>query len=458
MRQKIKILLADDDPVLRRLLPSQISSDDFEFSTAESAKTVLSKLKEDDFDIVLLDVNLPDISGIEILPAIRQTENAPEVIMLTADKSLQTGIEAMRRGAIDYITKPANPEEVETFIRKAVEKRRLVLENQRFRVVVRQQTQNLVVEPVHQSPLMKQIFSQAEKVAKIDTTLLITGESGTGKDVLARWVHSHSARADSPLISVNCGALPENLFESEFFGYERGSFTGATTQKIGLIEAADGSTLFLDEIGEMPLTMQVKLLHFLENGNFRRVGATRDRQSDVRVIAATNKNLPDEVREKRFRTDLYYRLNVIAFYMPPLRERLEDLSALMDFFLEKLRVQFNRPRLELSETAKRQIKNHAWQGNIRELRNTLERTAALSPNDFIEEIYGLENQNFTPASQTVLPDSPPVTIAELEKRHILQILKDVGGHREKAAVILGITSRTLYRKLNEYDIETDKMS
>jgi two-component system, NtrC family, response regulator AtoC len=458
MRQKIKILLADDDPVLRRLLPSQISSDDFEFSTAESAKTVLSKLKEEDFDIVLLDVNLPDISGIEILPAIRQTENAPEVIMLTADKSLQTGIEAMRRGAIDYITKPANPEEVETFIRKAVEKRRLVLENQRFRVVVRQQTQNLVVEPVHQSPLMKQIFSQAEKVAKIDTTLLITGESGTGKDVLARWVHSHSARADSPLISVNCGALPENLFESEFFGYERGSFTGATTQKIGLIEAADGSTLFLDEIGEMPLTMQVKLLHFLENGNFRRVGATRDRQSDVRVIAATNKNLPDEVREKRFRTDLYYRLNVIAFYMPPLRERLEDLSALMDFFLEKLRVQFNRPRLELSETAKRQIKNHAWQGNIRELRNTLERTAALSPNDFIEEIYGLENQNFTPASQTVLPDSPPVTIAELEKRHILQILKDVGGHREKAAVILGITSRTLYRKLNEYDIETDKMS
>ena len=458
MRQKIKILLADDDPVLRRLLPSQISSDDFEFSAAESAKTVLSKLKEEDFDIVLLDVNLPDISGIEILPTIRQMENAPEVIMLTADKSLQTGIEAMRRGAIDYITKPANPEEVETFIRKAFEKRRLVLENQRFRVVVRQQNKNLVVEPVHRSPLMKQIFAQAETVAKLDTTLLITGESGTGKDVLARWVHSHSARADSPLISVNCGALPENLFESEFFGHEKGSFTGATTQKIGLIEAADGSTLFLDEIGEMPLTMQVKLLHFLENGNFRRVGATRDRQSDVRVIAATNKNLPDEVREKRFRTDLYYRLNVIAFYMPPLRERLEDLSALIDFFLEKLRVQFNRPRLELSENAERQIKNHQWQGNIRELRNTLERTAALSPNDFIEEIYGLENQNFAPASPNALPDLPPVTIAELEKRHILQILKDVGGHREKAAVILGITSRTLYRKLNEYDIETDKMS
>ncbi len=447
-------MLADDDPVLRRLLPSQISSDDFEFSTAESAKTVLSKLKETDFDIVLLDVNLPDISGIEILPTIRQTENAPEVIMLTADKSLQTGIEAMRRGAIDYITKPANPEEVETFIRKAFEKRRLVLENQRFRVVVRQQNKNLVVAPVHQSPLMKQIFAQSVTVAKLDTTVLITGESGTGKDVLARWIHSHSSRAELPLISVNCGALPENLFESEFFGHERGSFTGATAQKIGLIEAADGSTLFLDEIGEMPLTMQVKLLHFLENGNFRRVGATRDRQSDVRVIAATNKNLPDEVREKRFRTDLYYRLNVIAFYMPPLRDRLEDLTALIDFFLEKLRIQFNRPHLELSENAVRQIKNHAWQGNIRELKNTLERTAALSPNDFIEEIYGLENQNFMQSSQTVPEKSPPVTIAELEKRHILQILNDVGGHREKAAVILGITSRTLYRKLNEYEIES----
>jgi two-component system response regulator AtoC len=277
MKQKIKILLADDDPVLRRLLPSQITADDLEFSTTDSAKSVLGKLKDEDFDVVLLDVNLPDISGIEILPAIRQTENPPEVIMLTADKSLQTGIEAMRRGAIDYITKPANADEVETFIRKAVEKRQLVQENERFRVAVRRQNKSLVIEPVHQSAAMKQIFAQAETVAKLDTTVLITGESGTGKDILARWIHSFSPRADLPLVSVNCGALPENLFESEFFGHEKGSFTGAMTQKVGLIEAAHGSTLFLDEIGEMPLPMQVKLLHFLENGNFRRVGATRDR-------------------------------------------------------------------------------------------------------------------------------------------------------------------------------------
>lgn len=454
MKQKIKILLADDDPVLRRLLPSQVTADDFDFSVAENAKSVLGKLKEEDFDVVLLDVNLPDISGIEILPTIRQTENAPEVIMLTADKSLQTGIEAMRRGAIDYVTKPANADEVETFIRKAVEKRRLVQENERFRAAVRQQNKNLVIEPVHQSAVMKQIFAQAETVAKLDTTVLITGESGTGKDVLARWIHSFSSRTDLPLVSVNCGALPENLFESEFFGHEKGSFTGATAQKVGLIEAADGSTLFLDEIGEMPLPMQVKLLHFLENGNYRRVGATRDRQSDVRVVAATNKNLPDEVREGRFRTDLFYRLNVITFHLPPLRERLEDIPALIKFFLEKLRVSFKRPNLELSENAERQIKKHAWQGNIRELRNMLERSAVLSPTDLIDEIYGLESHNFAPESRFASPESSPVTLAELEKNHILKVLGETDGHREKAAVILGITSRTLYRKLNEYDVTT----
>ncbi len=451
MKQKIKILLADDDPVLRRLLPSQMTADDLEFSTTDNAKSVLRRLKEEDFDVVLLDVDLPDISGIEILPAIRQTENAPEVIMLTADKSLQTGLEAMRRGAIDYITKPANPDEVETFIRKAVEKRLLVRENERFRVVVRQQNKNLVIEPVHKSAAMKQLFGQAETVAGLDTTVLITGESGTGKDVLARWIHSFSPRADLPLVSVNCGALPENLFESEFFGHEKGSFTGATSQKIGLIEAADGSTLFLDEIGEMPSTMQVKLLHFLENGNFRRVGATRDRQSDVRIIAATNKNLSDQVRTGGFRTDLFYRLNVITFQLPPLRERTADIPALTDFFLEKLRTRFKRPRLELSENAKKQIKNYSWQGNIRELRNTLERSAVLSPTDLIDEIYGLEGPDFAPEAMLSTPQSAPLSLAELEKTHILKVLRDNGGHREKTAVILGITSRTLYRKLNDYE-------
>ncbi len=454
MKQKIKVLLADDDPVLRRFLPSQISAQDLEFVTVESAKATLEKIREEEFDVVLLDVNLPDASGLEILRVIRGIENAPEVLMLTADKSLATGIQAMRRGAYDYITKPANAEQVEAFIRKAVEKRLLVLQNERLRGAMRRQNETSVVPPTHQSPAMRRIFKQSEMVAKLDTTLLITGESGTGKDVLARWIHAHSARSDLPLVAVNCGALPENLFESEFFGHEKGSFTGASAQKIGLIESADGSTLFLDEIGEMPLTMQVKLLHFLENGNYRRVGATRDRQSDVRVIAATNKNLAEEVGKNNFRMDLFYRLNVVSFHLPPLRERREDVPELIGFFMEKLRRRFNRPQLKLAENAEKAMRNYDWHGNIRELRNTLERSVALSAEDLIEEIYELPNSDFFRRREPETTQGAIQTLAEIEKRHILKTLSQVGGHREKAAVLLGITSRTLYRKLNEYELES----
>ncbi|MBC7795974.1 MAG: sigma-54-dependent Fis family transcriptional regulator, partial [Pyrinomonadaceae bacterium] len=333
MKRKIKVLLADDDPILCRLLPRQLNSAFFEVTAITSGQQLLDDLQETDCDVILLDVNLPDVSGLEVLQQIRQIEDAPEVIMLTADSSLATGIEAMRLGAYDYITKPAAPEQIEAVIRKAEEKRNLVRQNVRLRAAVRQQDESSISEPIFYNPLMRQVFAQAERVARIDTTILITGESGTGKDVLARWVHQKSERGNSPLIVVNCGALPENLFESEFFGHEKGSFTGATSQRIGLIEAADGSSLFLDEMGEMPLSMQVKLLHFLENGAFRRVGATRDRKSDVRIIAATNRPLELDVKDGRFRTDLFYRLNVVSFHLPPLRERREDIEPLIDFFL-----------------------------------------------------------------------------------------------------------------------------
>lgn len=450
MNESIKIILADDDPVLCKLLPAQIASDTISFSIAGDAKTLLARMRDEDFDVVLLDVNLPDASGIELLPSIRGGENPPEVVMLTADTSLETGIEAMRRGAYDYVTKPANPRQVEALVRKAHEKRRLIRENERFRVAVRRQNEDLTIEPIHQSRLMNVVFGQAETVAKLDTTILITGESGTGKDVLARWIHSRSPRSDLPLISVNCGALPEHLFESEFFGHEKGAFTGATTAKTGLLEAADGSTLFLDEIGEMPLLMQVKLLHFLENGNFRPVGSTRDKRASVRVIAATNKELAAEVREGRFRTDLFYRLNVVSFNLPPLRDRAEDIPALVDFFVDKLRIRFNRPGLALSEKAMRQVVSYDWPGNIRELRNTLERSAALSPTDLLDEIAGMSGRDAIGEKTRIEAESDPLSLAEVEKRHILAVLERTGGHRERAAVILGITSRTLYRKIAEY--------
>ncbi len=451
MAHTIKILLADDDPVLRRLLPSQINASDIEFVTAEDAKSLLAYFRDDDFDIVLLDVNLPDASGIELLSTIRRGENPPEVIMLTADASLETGIEAMRRGAYDYVTKPANPQQVEALIRKAFEKRRLVKENELFRLAVRRQNEDLTIEPVHQSSLMNMIYSQAETVARLDTTILITGESGTGKDVLARWIHSRSSRADLPLIVVNCGALPEHLFESEFFGHEKGSFTGATVAKTGLVEAADGSTLFLDEIGEMPIQIQVKLLQFLENGTFRAVGATRDKRASVRVIAATNKDLAAEVRAGNFRMDLFYRLNVVSFNLPPLRDRPEDLPALAAHFADKLRLRFNRPKLGFSDRARQQISEHSWPGNIRELRNTLERSAALSRDDIIDEIHLNRDSGLIDKAVVTGRSEAPKSLAEIEREHIQRVLEITNGHREKAAVVLGITARTLYRKIAEYD-------
>ncbi len=453
MKQKTKVLLADDDPILRKLLPHQLTSENFEVSTVADGQEALIALNEEDFDVILLDVNLPQISGLEILSNVRQIEDAPEIVMLTADNSLETGIEAMRRGAFDYITKPADSKLIEAIVRKAAEKHSLVKQNQRLRAVVRSQNHFKPTQPVHQSPQMQKIFSQAAIVAATDTTLLITGESGTGKDVLSRWIHANSPRSDLPLVSVNCGALPENLFESELFGHEKGSFTGATGQKIGLIESADSSTFFLDEIGELPLGMQVKLLHFLENGTFRRVGANRDRKVDVRVIAATNRPLEEEVKEGKFRADLYYRLNVILFHLPPLRERREDLPELVEYFLEKLRHRFNRPQLKLTERAKSLLVEHQWRGNIRELKNTLERAVVLSPNDLIDELSGLSDLSPLEVKGEEMKKSPLLPLSDIERTHILYVLSEVGGKREKAAAILGITSRTLYRKLKELQLE-----
>ncbi|MDH3528641.1 MAG: sigma-54 dependent transcriptional regulator, partial [Acidobacteriota bacterium] len=405
-------------------------------------------LEKREFDVVILDVELPDYSGIDLLKTIRNQKTPPEVIMLTGDISLDTGLTAMRLGAYDYITKPADPDHVGAVVRKAAEKTRLQKQNERLRIAAASSVAS--VEPILRSESTAQIFSEAERVAAMDATVLITGESGTGKDVLATWIHSKSARSDQPLVSVNCGAIPENLVESEFFGFEKGAFTGAGKQKVGLIEAADGSSLFLDEIGEMPLSLQVKLLTFLENGVFRRVGSVRDQSSDARIIAATNKRLEAGIKDGVFRADLFYRLNIIAFEIPPLRERPEDLDALSEAFFERFKAKYGRPELELAPKAKKQLKEHTWPGNVRELKNAIERTVALSADNVIPAIYGI--------GISLLPQNAPGSgrgdelkpLATLEREHIEYVLGKVHGNREKAALILGITSRTLYRKLKEY--------
>jgi DNA-binding NtrC family response regulator len=452
MSRKIRVMVVDDDDVLRKLVSDQIARMGFDASRAASGEEALDALAKSDFDVMLLDIRMPGLSGLDALREIRKLEDAPEVIMLTADTSLGTGIEAMRLGAYDYLTKPATLDEIETVVRKADEKRRLVRQNASLRDAVRQPASEDSAAFVYRSKAMEGLVALAETAARADSTVVLTGESGTGKDVLARFIHARSTRSDSPVIAVNCAALPESLFESEFFGHERGAFTGATATKRGLIEAADGSTLFLDEVGEMPLQTQVKLLQFLEEGRFRRVGSTRDRAADVRVIAATNRNLAEDVATGRFRADLFYRLNVISLHIPPLRQRREDIPALVEHFLAVFRERFNRPALDLSDEACQRLSAYDWPGNVRELRNALERAAALAAGDRIEAEQILPAAaGQTTNGETIAANGTPVTLDELERQHILRVLEDAGGNRERAAAILGISARTLYRKLREYE-------
>jgi DNA-binding NtrC family response regulator len=463
MSRKIRVMVVDDDAVLRRLVSDQVARMGFDSMAAASGEEALDALSKSDFDVVLLDIRMPGLSGLDALREIRKLEDPPEVIMLTADTSLGTGLEAMRLGAYDYLTKPATLDEIEAVIRKADEKRRLVRQNASLKDAVSRPSEEAQGSFVYRSKAMEGLVALAETAARADSTVIITGESGTGKDVLARFIHARSSRADSPVIGVNCAALPETLFESEFFGHERGAFTGATATKRGLIEAADGSTLFLDEVGEMPLQTQVKLLQFLEEGRFRRVGSTRDRASDVRVIAATNRNLADDVTSGRFRADLFYRLNVISLHVPPLRQRREDIPALVEHFLALYRERFNRPALDLSPEARQRLDSYSWPGNVRELRNSLERASALATGDLIEADQLLPasarsgegaNADHASAFNEGSPSSSnaaPITLEQLERQHILRVLEEAGGNRERAAAILGISARTLYRKLREYE-------
>src|SRR5215831_5445340 len=459
MSRKIRILVVDDDNLLRKLVTEQLSRSDFDATPAPSARAALQSLRDRDYDVVLLDIMMPDMSGLDALREIRKLEDPPEVVMLTADTSLSTGIEAMRHGAYDYLTKPATLDEMEAVLRKADEKRRLVRQNASLRSVSRPTGASEEPLPiVDKTSGMAAVIKQAEAAAHTDSTILLTGESGTGKDVLARFIHSKSPRGAMPIITVNCGALPETLFESEFFGHERGAFTGASSLRRGLLEAADGSSLFLDEIGDMPLLMQVKLLHFLEQGRFRRVGSTRDQTADVRIIAATNRHLLTEVERQRFRADLYYRLNVVSLHVPPLRERSEDIPRFITYFLEIYRERFNRPKLDVSAEVRRKLQKYYWPGNVRELRNCLERAAAVSVSDSIDatQIPMLTSSAVSaPASHSEAPaeafSEVTPTLEELEREHILRVLDQSNGNRERAAAILGISSRTLYRKLREYE-------
>jgi two-component system, NtrC family, response regulator AtoC len=454
-----RILIVDDERNIRKVLQAHLHRDGFDVDTAENGAIALEKLKEDTFDLVVTDLRMPEMDGMELLAACRQGWPGLPVILITAHGTVDSAVEAIKAGAYDYVTKPFDRDELRQVIGTALrteERDRGRLHEDasgRFRII-------------GQTPSMFSIYSMIEKVAPSPTTVLIAGESGTGKELVARALHDNSDRAAKPFIQVNCGAIPDQLFESELFGYQKGAFTGAASNKLGRFELADGGTLFLDEIGELPKEMQVKLLRILQDGVFERVGGVSSIKVDVRLIAATNRDLREEVEAGRFRKDLYYRLNVIPMRLPPLRDRADDIPLLVEHFLEKFNRRLDKGVSGVSPDAMAALLRHAWPGNIRELENLMERAVLLSDSDVLclGDLAGLEGADEAPppaeadASTESLGLKAYVRVftARLERVRIQRVLRDEGGNVTRAARKLEISRKSLQTKMKEYGLRDEE--
>ncbi|KYF68890.1 Fis family transcriptional regulator [Sorangium cellulosum] len=458
-----RVLVVDDEPGLRQVLTIAFRRQGYEVVIAPGARAALEAIRQNPqpFPLILTDLVMPDGSGIDVLRAAKARSGATEVMVMTAHSTVESALDAMRHGAYDFVTKPFSPAELTALAAKALEKSSIVAENQRLRA----QLERLDLpsrEPLGTSPAMQRISELIAKIAPTRTTVLITGESGTGKERVARAIHEQSDRAAKPFLVVNCGALPEALMESELFGHEKGSFTGAGARSMGLIREADGGTLLLDEIGELPAALQVKLLRVLQERKVRPVGAAAEIAVDVRVLAATNRNVEAEVREGRFRQDLYYRLNVIRIELPPLRERPEDISRLAERFLRRFAAELGKDVRGLTTDAVRALDAYAFPGNVRELENMMERAVALAGGpsiglgDLPSAVAGL---SASPAP--LLGELPPggcmldEVIGEVERRLILQALERTGGVRKAAAKLLGVTFRSLRYRLAKHALAAE---
>jgi DNA-binding NtrC family response regulator len=448
MAEARSLLIVDDDAAMRQMLESLFREQGYAVAQADSANAALECAREQEFDAVLSDIKMPGKSGVEMVGELRDLRPDTPVVLMTAFGSIDSAVEAMRAGAFDYITKPFEPEAVLLTIERAVERRVLEEENRRLRRAV--DRTSALGDLIGASPAMREIFAMIRKVAHSRSSVLITGESGTGKEVVARTLHYHGARAHKPFIPINCTAIPEGLLESELFGHVRGAFTGAHATKRGLFEKADGGTLFLDEIGDMGAVLQGKLLRVLQDREIRAVGGTQSVRVDVRIVAATNKDLSKEIEEGRFREDLYYRLNVIPIHIPPLRERPEDIPPLVAAFLRK---HAEGERRRMSPEAMQRMSAHPWKGNARELENAIERALALCESEEIgADDLPLELSEPAPGAQAADPrDLRPLaetrmSLRELEDRYIDEVLELTGGNKVKAARILGIDRKTLYRR------------
>ncbi|MEJ2205856.1 MAG: sigma-54 dependent transcriptional regulator [Gemmatimonadota bacterium] len=455
MTGKAKILLVDDEAGILDALRILFRGEGFDVSVADSGPSALKALERERPDLVLSDIRMPGAGGLDVLAKAREVDPALPVILMTAQASLQSAVRAVNEGAYYYLQKPFANDELIAICRRAVEARHLKVENRRLKKEIKRRDRSVAGRPVGVSRAFKECLSLAETVAPTDSTVLISGESGTGKEVVARYIHKLSDRGDEPFLSLNCGALPESLLESELFGHVKGSFTGAVKDKDGLMVAAGCGTFFLDEIGEMSPATQVKLLRAIQEREVVPVGATEPIPVDVRIIAATNRELEEEIRRGAFRSDLYYRLNVIQLRLPPLRERHEDIDLLARHFLERFtgRSGDTAPR-ELSEGALKVLRAYDWPGNVRELENALERAAVVSADGTIGVDALPERVRQRPEAR-VVDSAPPAnpTMEVIERAYIRWVLEAEGGNKTRAAEVLGIDPSTLYRKLNRYGIE-----
>ena len=455
MAQKT-LLVADDDPSIRSLLKQLLSDEGFAVLEASTGIEVVEKVKESSPDLVIMDVRMPELDGIEALSRVKATNPKTAVLIMTAFGSSNAAIRAMELGAFDYITKPFELDKISHSVKRVLDYQDLTQEVE----VLRDEISSLVQTEriVGNSPAMQEVYKTVGKVAKADATVLITGESGTGKELVAEALHFNSNRRSGPLVKVSCAALPESLLEAELFGHEKGSFTGAMTQRRGRFEMADKGTIFLDEIGEMTMPTQTKLLRVLQERKIERIGSNLPIRVDIRIIVATNKDLQKQVEQGKFRDDLYYRLNVINIHMPPLRDRKEDIPSLVEHFLAKHRYSATAQPAAISEEAIRRLMEYNWPGNVRELENVIERAVVLSRGQIItsrELPFGEQDAGEEGEGSEEKGDSSffKKSVAQFEKDLIMKALRDANGNRSKAAEMLGIYRRLLYAKIKEYGLE-----
>ena len=444
MTKKPRILVVDDEAAVRESLNDWLMEDDYEVGLAASGEDAVSMAQENSWDVILLDLKMPGMDGLETLKRLKKMMPEAEVLMMTAFATIDTAVQAMKEGAFDYLVKPFDPDEIEMHIKKIVEHKELVLEN----ILLRQKLEEKYQygEIIGKSGAMQEVFELITRIAPTDSTVLITGESGTGKELIAQAIHGNSNRCYMPFIAVSCGALPDSLLESELFGYEKGAFTGAEHTKRGRFEMADKGTIFLDEIGDISLKTQVDLLRVLQQKEFRRLGGEDVIKVDVRILAATNRDLQKAIRENRFREDLYYRLNVISIHVPPLTERKEDIPLLVDTFIRRYCLEMNKEEVKIAPTALKLLLDYDWPGNVRELENVIERALVIGQS---KEMAA----NDLPFSRKELgPEKFPKSLKIMEQMHIERILEETDWNISRAARELDIDRQTLYNKIEKYKI------